>query len=356
MKDKDNNVKFYENELYSLSYLENSVFFSSNDILNSSEFEIIFDGHISIQDSIFLKQVERIVTSEDIKMQYLDPNEVDEDFIDEFMLFPFFLKHNGISLVKDEEMAYNDESFSDEFSSFLEDNKVEIPPFSNWLLHGQTKLNKLLISRIYCELILKPIIQNVRKTGGYFETINTSTEELCKLDENQFLEFKETSWWNENGEEQMRKELKDKYYKGINTAVQEVTLKAICAFGNSSGGVLIIGKKDEKDTKNNSSILGWDKDKNIQQLKDRDSFELFWRDKVENSIDKYSANELRFDFDIIQNKEVVRITVPPRKISESFCSVKRKNNIETIYIRSGNSSKPLDQKDSLKQFRDRFNN
>ena len=71
MKDKDNNVKFYENELYSLSYLENSVFFSSNDILNSSEFEIIFDGHISIQDSIFLKQVERIVTSEDIKMQYL---------------------------------------------------------------------------------------------------------------------------------------------------------------------------------------------------------------------------------------------------------------------------------------------
>ena len=67
-----------------------------------SEFEIIFDGHISIQDSIFLKQVERIVTSEDIKMQYLDPNEVDEDFIDEFMLFPFFLKHNGISLVKDE--------------------------------------------------------------------------------------------------------------------------------------------------------------------------------------------------------------------------------------------------------------
>tara|TARA_B100000925_G_scaffold208229_1_gene158497 strand:- start:645 stop:1703 length:1059 start_codon:yes stop_codon:yes gene_type:complete len=352
MNNLDKEVQFYENEFYTLSYLEDRIFFSSDTILNYSKFEIIFDGHIYIKDSIFLNEVKRVVTLEDIKMSYLDLDE--DNLAQEFILYPFYLKHNGIHLVKDESMAYDDANFSNEFNEYLNDNSVGFPPFpSGWVLHKETKLNTLLISRIYSELILKPIIENVRKTGGYFETVNTETEILCSLDENQYLEFKETSYWNKNAEKNLEKNLeKNKYTKGMNTELVGVTLKTICAFGNSDGGVLIIGKRDDKDK---SSIVGWDEDKNISKLNNRDNFELFWRAKVTSCIDKYSSNSLRFSFDTVNNKEVVRITVPPRKINESYCAVNFENK-ETIYIRTGNKSQPLSPTDAVKQFSGRFNN
>ena len=357
MEEKTNKVKFFENEFYYLSYSEEKevrVYFSSKDILDSSEFEIIFDGWMSVKNSIFLKQVERIVSFNDLKMGYHDPEDDEEDFFPEFVLFPFFLNHNGISLVKNEEMAFNHESFTEEFQLFIRENGVQVPPYGSWQFTGLTKLNKLLFSRIYSELVLKPVIQNIRETGGYFETINTSSEELCKLDENQWVEFKETSHWDNKKEISIKREMENKgerYTPGTIKFVKETILKTICAFGNSEGGVLVIGVQDEK---NGGKITGWQLDQQIKSLKNKDEFELTWRKWVSDFIDKFSSLELVFSFDSIDDKEVVRITVPPRKVEYSYASLSLKSGAQKIYTRSGNQVLEILPGEIGKVFKGRF--
>jgi hypothetical protein len=264
------------------------------------------------------------------------------------------LNHNGISLVKNEEMAFNYESFTEEFQLFLRENGVAVPPYGSWQFTGLKKLNKLLFSRIYSELVLKPVIQNIRETGGYFETINTSTKELCKLDENQWVEFKETSFWDHKAESALKMEKEkrqEKYIPGTKKHIRDTILKTICAFGNSDGGILIIGVKDEK---NGGEITGWKTDKQVKSLSSKDNFELTWREWTETYIDKFSALELIFSFEIINNIEIAKIIIPPRKVQYSYASLKLNNKEEKVYLRAGNRVSEILPSEIVKVFKDRF--
>ena len=71
-------------------------------------------------------------------------------------------------------------------------------------------------------------------------------------------------------------------------------------------------------------------------------------------IDKFSSLELVFSFDNIKDKEVVRITVPPRKVQYSYASLSLKSGTEKIYTLSGNQVLEISPGEIGKVFKGRF--
>jgi len=84
-----------------------------------------------------------------------------------------------------------------------------------------------------------------RKRKPTFSTEKTeSLSEILKQDENRFLEFKSSLRWDYRQEK-------------LNPILEDVIIKTVAAFGNSDGGILLIGVDDDK------NILGLQNDYNL---------------------------------------------------------------------------------------------
>ena len=188
----------------------------------------------------------------------------------------------------------------------------------------------LIISIIVLVLIYRNSIKMPRFSLG--KNKKESLNKILQNNENRHLEFKSSLRW-------------DYRQNKVNPDLELVILKTIAAFGNSDGGILLIGVDDDK------NILGLEQDYNSLKKKDADFYEVYMRNLFHKYFGvKYTTENIRMDFINDGAKEVCLIEV--FKADEPlYMKVKEKNGSvsEKFYVRSGNSSQQIN---SLKDIND----
>ncbi len=150
-------------------------------------------------------------------------------------------------------------------------------------------------------------------------------KDILQDDENRYLEFKSSSRWDYRQE---------KY----NPELENVIFKTIAAFGNTDGGILLIGVDDDK------NILGLEKDFNTLKKPTADYYEIHLRNNLHKLMGvKNVSKNIRIQFE--KNKE--NIIICKIKILAAnepiFIKTKNKNGqiVEKFFVRSGNSSQEI---------------
>ena len=150
-------------------------------------------------------------------------------------------------------------------------------------------------------------------------------KELLTEDESRYLEFKSSSRYDYR---------QDKH----NPVLEQVIFKTIAAFGNTDGGILLIGVDDDK------NIIGLEKDFGTLKKSTADYYEIHLRNNFHNLMGvRYVSKYIRMQFEECENKKMVcKIKVFPAK-EPLYLKVKNKNGLleEKFYVRSGNSSQEI---------------
>ncbi len=151
-------------------------------------------------------------------------------------------------------------------------------------------------------------------------------KKLISNGENTNLEFKSTMRWD------MVKSCK-------NTSLENVIIKTVGAFSNSEGGILIIGIED------NGNILGLENDYSTLPKQNKDGFELHLRELLNGACGiSNTAKNIKTEFPILDEKEICAVIIYP-STSPIYTKIidPKKGKTEKFYIRSGNSSRELEQ-------------
>lgn len=126
-----------------------------------------------------------------------------------------------------------------------------------------------------------------------------------------------------------------------NPAIERASLKTIAAFLNSSGGVLLIGVRDD------GSIEGIESDK----LANEDKFLLHLWMLIRNCIGKDFTPYIRTQLEKIDDKTVCMVSCAP---AERPVFLKQPNFDEEMYIRVGPSSNAMTISEALRYTQDHF--
>ena len=176
-------------------------------------------------------------------------------------------------------------------------------------------------------LLIGAVLLLIRKR--FFYRVNRmempTLESLLEDDENRYLEFKSSLRWDYRQEK-------------TNPDLEKVILKTLAAFGNTDGGILLIGIDDDK------NIIGLEKDFQTLKRKDSDFYEIHLRNLLHREMGvKYVSKHIRTQFETTAEGLVVcKIKVIPAD-EPQFLTVKDKNGNpdEKFYVRSGNSSQEI---------------
>ncbi len=155
-----------------------------------------------------------------------------------------------------------------------------------------------------------------------FETV---AEILKNKDENRYLEFKSSLRWDYRQEK-------------VNTELEKVVIKTICAFGNTDGGILLIGVDDDK------NILGLENDFNSLKKHNADFFEIHLRNILHTIMGvRYVSKNIRMNFEEVEKNKVICSIKVFAADDPVFMKTKNKDGIsvEKFYVRSGNSSQEI---------------
>jgi len=182
------------------------------------------------------------------------------------------------------------------------------------LIFAITGILLVLVIR-YKRLVLSAVGLRQKK-----ETI----EKLIKTGESQTVEFKSTLRW-------------DLYQSKPNKDLEDVVVKTIVGFMNTSGGKLLIGVDDD------GQILGLSKDYSTLKKENKDGFEQYIYQLISTKIGAKYSSLINVNFYKISSKEICLVDVKKSKIA-SFLLFKDK---ALFYIRSGNSTRELDAKEAL---------
>lgn len=121
-----------------------------------------------------------------------------------------------------------------------------------------------------------------------------------------------------------------------NPDLAQASLRAICAFLNSEGGVLTIGVTDDMEPiglENDFSLL--------KDAKKEDTFEGRLRELMKNQIEPIPLNAVAVTFPIILGLTVCRISVSARPTVVTYLSGKDPKSgqvVDEVYVRDGNRS------------------
>lgn len=146
--------------------------------------------------------------------------------------------------------------------------------------------------------------------------------DLAQLDESHTFEFKSTARWN--------------VYTGQpDKKMEHVIAKTVCGFLNSDGGKLLIGVDDE------GAIVGLSQDySTLSKKQDRDGFELWLRQHLENSLSVQTAGLVQISFGMVDGDDVALVTVSPSG-KPVFCRPSDGKDATDFWVRVGNQTKQL---------------
>jgi hypothetical protein len=162
-----------------------------------------------------------------------------------------------------------------------------------------------------------------------------SIRELIAAGESRFLEFKSTARWNV------------KEGKG-DKMMENVIIKTVAALLNSGGGDLLIGVQDD------GNIFGIEDDLQLfsQDKRNRDAYENWLMTLLLGAFGRQHSTDLRVSFVRFGEHDVCRVTATP---SATAVYVKE-NNQESLYVRTGNSTRSLTTSEAVAYHQQRFTN
>lgn len=164
-------------------------------------------------------------------------------------------------------------------------------------------------------------IENTHTSKDELQPPDVSIPETIGQEEGPYLEYKETFQCNPHTGNQ-QKSLKSK------------VVKEVAAFGNSEGGVVVIGVNDSK------QVTGLESDYRSMD-KERDGFALEVGDIISSNIGPgFAAEYTSTEFHEIDGKDVFAIRVDPSP-NPLFTAD------DSFYVRQGSSSRPLETEETV---------
>ncbi len=157
------------------------------------------------------------------------------------------------------------------------------------------------------------------------------TDQLLNCDEGQHLEFKST--------------LRYDMTKGcVNSSLEQVCLKTICAFMNTDGGDLVIGITD------NRHAIGLSLDYQTLRTPNRDGFENKLISLVSANLGDSFLRFIKVTFPKIESVDICRVHVTP----SSEPVFMKEGSQEQFFVRTGNNSRPFSLSDTTKYIINRW--
>lgn len=165
------------------------------------------------------------------------------------------------------------------------------------------------------------------------KTVDQQVAALITAGESAIVEFKSSVRWD------MRE-------SRLNEALKFSTIKTVAAFLNSNGGTLLIGVDDTR------KVVGLQGDYSAFKKTDsRDAFENWLTTQLLEQFGKPAARYFALDFHQINGQDVCRILAEP-----SPTPVFVTDKTEQLYIRTGNSTRPLSAREGIEYSRQRWPN
>jgi len=158
---------------------------------------------------------------------------------------------------------------------------------------------------------------------------------LDRGQEGQNAEFKQTFYLN------VRRLENDPSFnpnEAVDSEVIHSSIKTICGFLNSQGGVLLIGVKDDATIYGVENELKYlkNKEKNI------DNWELFFWDKLEAAIFDFDYFSAAINGRMVRYQENHIFTVLVKPVTSRICIARKPGgNEEIVYLRVGNRTNKL---------------
>ena len=224
---------------------------------------------------------------------------------------------------------YKNEVYWNSFKRFSENSGLQYYLFtvsnSDLQTNNSKGLLKGLLPYIALGLILAGLVLlSIRKR--FFYRANRmqipSVSEILEDDENRYLEFKSSLRWDYRQEK-------------VNPDLEKVIMKTIAAFGNTDGGILLLGVDDDK------NIIGLENDFQTLKKSDTDYYEVHLRNLMHKLMGvKYVSKFIRTEFETFEDQKIVcRIKVISAD-EPLYLKYTNKNGQldEKFYVRSGNSS------------------
>ena len=141
--------------------------------------------------------------------------------------------------------------------------------------------------------------------------------------ESQAVEYKSTARWN------IRAEMADK-------KMEHIIVKTVCGFLNAEGGTLLIGVDDD------SSAVGLGLDYALMGSKgDRDGYELWLRQHLDNALSMQTAGVVRISFDDLDGEDVCIVSVGASGRPVFSKPVEGSGDHTEFWVRIGNATKQL---------------
>jgi hypothetical protein len=198
-------------------------------------------------------------------------------------------------------------------------------------LRSAVRFNTLLALVSWLAVATLTAAYLVRSEGGRRAHLLTLAEALQKQ-ESDTLEFKSSVRWDYN----LRK---------VNRDLEEVIVKTVVAFLNTSGGLLVIGVDDDK------TIQGLHPDYDSLSKKSRDGLQLHLQQIISQKIgvDRYQSNTA-VEFHELQGKDVclVRVKPAPRPV------ILKDQNAPALYVRAGGATRTLNVEEAIRYVQDHW--
>ncbi|MGB5322353.1 helix-turn-helix domain-containing protein [Lutimonas sp.] len=228
--------------------------------------------------------------------------------------------------------TYKNQIYWNSFKRLANDSGIQYYLYTvpnNQLISG----NAIILGRLglwigLALMILGSFLLLIRKRFFYIPNRMKipSVQEILKEEENRYLEFKSSLRWDYRQEK-------------VNPELEKVIMKTIAAFGNTDGGMLLIGVDDDK------NLLGLEKDFQTLKKTDADYYEVHLRNIMHKLMGvKYVSNYIRTEFEMVEDQKLIcKIKVLSAK-EPLYLKYKNKNGQveEKFYVRSGNSSHEIE--------------
>ena len=164
----------------------------------------------------------------------------------------------------------------------------------------------------------------------------SSVADLLTLGESQTVEFKSTARWNLHTGQAEKK-------------MEHVIVKTVCGFLNAEGGTLLIGVDDSGvpiGLTNDMSTIG--------NKANRDGYELFLRQHLDNSLSTRSVGTVRIHFEQVSDREICAVTVAASGKPVFAKALEGGQEPHEFWVRMGNATKQLHGDDMVEYQSDRW--
>ena len=227
---------------------------------------------------------------------------------------------------------YNNEVYWNSFKRFSQDSGLQyyLLTVSNSELQNNSKgFLKGILSYVALGLILGGLVLLFIRKRFFYRANRMQIPSVSKIledDENRYLEFKSSLRWDYRQEKS-------------NPELEKVIMKTIAAFGNTDGGILLLGVDDDK------NIIGLEKDFQTLKKSDADYYEVHLRNLMHKMMGvKYASKFIRTQFEVFEDQKIVCKIKVISADEPLYLKYTNKNGQaeEKFYVRSGNSSHEIE--------------